>query len=79
MKPGKLRKKWPDQTQEATVGPEGWVSKDAAFAAHLNTAFPVGGTTAGVGWVRAFWEAIHTLRADAVVEPVADFTPGRIY
>ncbi len=79
MTPGKLRKKWSDETVEATCGPDGWQSAAVGFAARLDAAFPVGGTTAGAGWVQAFWAAVKTLGAKVLTEPVADFTPGQIY
>ncbi len=75
MKPGKLRKTWGNDSREATVGPDGWASSDAWFADHLNAIYPVGGSPAGVPWVRAFHEAVNGLKATAVVEPEPDPSP----
>ncbi len=72
MTEGKLQKKMKGGTVEATVGPDGWSSPDAAIAGHLNAICPVGGTEAGVGWVRAFWRAVDALGADVVREPKPD-------
>jgi len=75
MTPGKLRKAFGKDVREATVGPDGWESNDRPFAAYLDSAYPVGGTAAGVGWVQAFWAAVDGLGAEAVVEPIPDASP----
>lgn len=80
MTPGKLRKKWPDATIEATVSPDGWASADARFAGSLDVLYPVGGTAAGYPWVRAFWDAVTALKAEVLVEPEPDPSkPGMIF
>lgn len=65
---------------KARVGPDGWESAEAGFAASLNSLFPVGGTPAGVPWIHAFWAAARDLGLEVVTEPVADpAPPDRIY
>ncbi len=76
MTAGKLR----DKTgREASVDADGWASQDADFADTLGRSFPVGDVAAGVGWVKAFWEAASVLEAEVIDEPQADSTPGVIH
>lgn len=80
MTRGRLKKVWPDAAAEASVGPDGWESDDADFAARLNGLYPVGGAAAGYPWVRAFRDAAREMKAEVLAEPVPDSAPrGRIY
>ncbi len=44
----------------------------------LAAGFPVGDTTCGVGWVRAFYAAVVYLGATVVVEPVPEDEPSGV-
>lgn len=72
MTPGVLSKRWPDETLTAQVGPDGWLCNNPAWQDHLNRAYPVGGSTVGYPWVRAFWDALQGLAAEVITEPVPD-------
>ena len=72
MTPGHLKK----NDDEATIGPRGWDSANPDFADALNATWSVGGSpAAGYPWVRAFWDAVEGLGAEALVEPEPDPAP----
>lgn len=71
MTEGVLRVRWPEGVLQARVSPDGWQSSHQGLQQFLEAVAPVQPTTAGAGWIQAFWRAVQQLRAEAVQKPVA--------
>ena len=76
MTPGVLR--LPVINATAICGPRGWSSANQGAMIILSQ-YPVRGTAVGVGWIKAFWAAVHGESAEVITEPKAPFDPSVVY
>jgi hypothetical protein len=72
MKPGILKL----DGKKLACGPTGWTGSDRALCRALGKAFPPRSTSAGVPWVRAFYEAAGALKAAILQRPEPDPLPA---